>query len=173
MSDFPASALVQGQIQSRLSWRALQAMPEKPAWWQDYLSIKDQFPHFKNWRIWVYIAWVSQPQGTRQPATIEELAPQVLGCTSRAVRNWYRLDFGDLPGVAEAIAWAQAAPLLRSRRAYFETLEYMAQQRDHRHFNYLKLALEMTGDYRPTGGERGADEAERMGKWIDELREAA
>ena len=145
--SFPASPDTPGQRESRATLLQLLDAPEKPAWWQDYLAIREAFPHFKNWRIYVYIAWAGQPAAARQPRSVQELAEHVLGCSDRAVRNWRDASYGDKADIAEAIAWVQAAPLLRSRRDYFDTLDFMAKQRDARNFNYLKLALEMTGDY--------------------------
>ncbi len=145
--SFPAPPDTPGQPESRAALRRLLDAPERPAWWQDYLAIREAFPHFKNWRIWVYIAWAGQPAAARQPRTVQELAEQVLGCTDRAVRNWHAASYGDKADIAEAIAWVQASPLLKSRRDYYETLDFMAKQRDARNFNYLKLALEMMGDY--------------------------
>jgi hypothetical protein len=149
---FPASPATPGQGVSRAAWGAIQARDDKPAWWQDYLAIREAFPHFRNWRIWVYIAWAGQPAGSRDPATIEEFAPQVLGCSSRSVRNWQAKTWGDaLATVDEAIAWVQAAPLLRLRREIYEALGKSAIIVGREGHQDRKLALEMLGDYKNKG----------------------
>lgn len=145
---FPASPATPGQAVSRASWRELQAQADKPAWWSDYLAIREAFPHFKNWRIWVYIAWAGQPATSRDPRTLEELAETVLGCTSRVVRKWRAADWGDRPSVDEAVAWVQAGPLLRHRRDIYEALVAVARTPDPKAHNDRKLALEMMGDYK-------------------------
>lgn len=168
---FPASPATPGQAQSRLAWRDIQAAEKKPAWWQDYLAIREAFPHFRNWRIWVYIAWAGQPAAGREPRTIEEFAPRVLGCSSRVVRNWRAKSWGDdLPTVEEAIAWCQAAPLLRHRRDVYEALAEVARRADPKAHNDRKMFLEMTGDYRPKGDAPGEKEKEQMDAWLNDLR---
>lgn len=146
MTTFPAPAHVPGQQASRAAWRDIQAAPEKPAWWQDYLSIREAFPHFRNWRVWVYIAWAGQPAAGREPKTLEEFAPAVLGCTSKAVRNWKAKTWGGLPTIEEAIAWVQAAPLLQYRRDIYEALVRGAVSPQGNADR--KLALELMGDYK-------------------------
>lgn len=168
-ADFPASLLNPGQVESAISWQALQNSPKKPAWWADYLAIKREFPYFHNWRIWVYIAAMGQPE----PPTIEELAKTVLGCTSRAVRNWHARDWGDNPTIDDAIVWAKKSPLLRKRRAIYDALVTVAATADPKAHQDRKLALEMLGDYRPTGGKPEEKEREQMDKWLQELKEAA
>lgn len=171
---FPASPVTPGQARSRTVWAALQASESKPAWWQDYLAIREAFPHFKNWRIWVYIAWAGQPAGERSPKTLEEFAPLVLGCSSRVVRGWRAKSWGeDLASVDEAIAWVQAAPLLRHRRDIYEALVSVAKTHDAKAHNDRKLALELLGDYRPSGSAPAEKEKEQMNGWLKDLREAA
>jgi hypothetical protein len=126
---------------------------EKPGWWNDFQMIRDQFPHFRNWRIWVYIAWAGQPTKGRKPATKEELAAQVLRCSSRVIRKWESRSYGDLPGVLDAIAWVQASPLLRHRRDIYNALIAVAIQADPKAHQDRKLALEMMGDYRQKSEE--------------------
>lgn len=170
---FPASPATPGQVASRASWRELQAASTKPVWWSDYLAIREVFPHFKNWRIWVYIAWAGQPVTGRKPRTVEELAETVLGCTSRVVRKWRAADWGDKPGVDEAVAWVQAAPLLAHRRDIYEALVSVAKTPDAKGHQDRKLALELLGDYRPAGAKTEEKEQERMTDWLAELRRAA
>lgn len=148
---FPASPATPGQPESRAAWRDIQAAPDKPAWWSDYLAIREAFPHFRNWRIWVYIAWAGQPQASREPRTIEEFAPTVLGCTSKAVRNWKAKNWGSYPTIDEAVAWCQAAPLLRFRRDIYNALAESAVIVGRDGHQDRKLALEILGDYKPKG----------------------
>jgi hypothetical protein len=174
--DFPASPATQGQQISRGAYRQLLALPkeEQYGWWNDYLAIREQFPHFRNWRIWVYIAWAGQPLKGRKPATKQELAEHVLGCSVRAIWKWEQKSYADLPGVPDAIAWVQASPLLRHRRDVYEALIAVATQPDAKGHNDRKLFLEMTGDYRPRGdGKRDDDERAAMETWLSELRQAA
>jgi hypothetical protein len=148
MDDFPAAATVPGQAQSRISFNSLQAHAGDFAWWNDFQNLRAQFPHFSNWRIWVYIAWLGMPASQRQPATEEELAEKVLGCTPRSLRNWKKRDWGeDYPTLDEAVAWAQASPLLRARREIYDTLAAVAVLKDPRAHQDRKLALELLGDY--------------------------
>lgn len=172
--NFPAPDYYPGQAQSRLSLRLLESAGPKPAWWLDFLAIRDAFPHFRNWRIWVYIAWCGQPAGSRDPATVEELARDVLGCSSRAVRKWQAADYGEQASIAEAVAWVQAAPLLRARREIYEALIEVAKKPDPKAHNDRRLALEMLGDYRPKG-VNSPDEAEagKVNDWLADLRRAA
>lgn len=146
---FPASPATPGQQIARRSYRQLLEGKEMPNWWADFQMIRTEFPHFRSWRIWVYIAWASQPMRGRKPATKQELAEQVLGCTVRAIWKWEQKSYGDLPGVTDAIAWVQASPLLRHRRDIFNALIAVATQHDPKAHQDRKLALEMLGDYRP------------------------
>jgi hypothetical protein len=147
--DFPASAATPGQPESRTAHQRLHDQGDRFPWWEDYLAIRQQFPHFANWRIWVYLAWASQPAESRQPVTEIELAETVLGCTTRAIRNWKAKDFGEQTNIEQAIAWLQAAPLLRYRREIFDALVEVARTPDPKAHADRKLALEMMKDYRP------------------------
>ena len=150
MADFPASPATQGQTESRTAHARLHGgQGDRFPWWADYLTIRGEFPHFSNWRIWVYLAWASQPADKRQPATERELAESVLGCTTRAIRNWKSKDYGEQPNIEQAVAWLQAAPLLRYRREIFDALVAVAKTPDPRAHADRKLALEMMQDYRP------------------------
>lgn len=172
--DFPVSLLNPGQIESALSWQALQAAVEKPAWWADYLAIREAFPHFRNWRIWVYIAWAGQPAAARQPRTAQELAAQVLGCTDRAIRNWHAKDYGDDASIEEAIAWVKASPLLRHRRDIYDALVIVAKMPDPKAHNDRRMALEMMGDYRPRGvNDPDEKEQGKIDGYLRALKEAA
>ena len=172
--SFPAPPDTPGQRESRATLLQLLDAPEKPAWWQDYLAIREAFPHFRNWRIYVYIAWAGQPAAARQPRSVQELAEQVLGCSDRAVRNWREASYGDKADIAEAIAWVQASPLLRTRREIYDALAASAVIVGPKGHNDRKLALEMLGDYRPRGDKApDEDERERQEQWLRELTEAA
>lgn len=171
--DFPASTAVRGQQASRASWRQLEAAKEKPAWWSDFLSIRQQFPHFRNWRIYAYIAWAGSPAASREPRTLEEFAERVLGCTSRVVRKWRAADWGDLLGVDDAVAWTQVAPLMAHRRDIYDALVTVAKMPDAKGHQDRKLALELLGDYRPAGAVAAEKEQVQMADWLAELRKAA
>ena len=171
--SFPAPPDTPGQRESRATLLQLLDAPEKPAWWQDYLAIREAFPHFRNWRIYVYIAWAGQPAVARQPRSVQELAAHVLGCSDRAVRNWQAASYGDKPDIAEAIAWVQASPLLRARREIYDALAASAVIIGPKGHNDRKLALEMLGDYRPKGeSDPGHAERQRLDGWLEELTEA-
>lgn len=146
--DFPASPATPGQQASRASWRTLQQVEQKPAWWSDFLAIREAFPHFRNWRIYAYIAWAGSPAPARNPRTLEEFAAKVLGCSSRVVRKWRAADWGDQPKVDEAVAWVQAAPLLARRRDIYDALVESAVMVGPKGHQDRKLALELMGDYK-------------------------
>jgi hypothetical protein len=166
VTDFPASAVTPGQPESRTAHQRLHDQGDRFPWWEDYLSIRQQFPHFGNWRIWVYLAWASQPAERRQPVTEIELAETVLGCTTRAIRNWKAKDFGEQTNIEQAIAWLQAAPLLRYRREIFDALVSVAKWRDPKAHSDRKLALEMLGDYNPKQTQEHTGEVETVVKVI-------
>lgn len=152
--NFPASAGTPGQAESETAYQIFQETGRLFEWWQDYLEIRREFPHFRNWRIWVYVAWAGSPLRNRDPATEEELAREVLGCTDRAIRNWKSRTWTDekekaLPTIEEAIAWTQAAPLLQHRRDVIEALVTVATKHDHLAHPDRKMFLTMTGDYNP------------------------
>lgn len=171
MTDFPASAATQGQAESRTAHARLHDQGDRWPWWSDYLAIRQQFPHFRNWRIHVYLAWASQPLADRQPTTESELAETVLGCTTRAIRNWKTRDYGDLPNIDNAVVLLQAAPLLRHRRDIFEALVTVAKTPDPKAHSDRKLALEMMGDYTPRSTVDN-DIGPNVQKWLRELRSA-
>lgn len=151
---FPASEETPGQAESRTAYQAWLEDGAQFDWWQDYLDVKTQFPHFGNWRIWIYIAWAGSPEWERQPATEAELAEQILRCTDRAIRKWkarsWKGEDGQvLASIEEAVAWMQAAPLLRHRRDVIEALVSVAKRPDHLAHSDRKLFLQMTGDFTP------------------------
>jgi len=150
VTNFPASAATPGQPESRSAHARLHDQGDRWPWWEDYQTIRNQFPHFGNWRIWVYLAWASQPADRRQPPTEAELARGVLGMSSaRSIRNWKAKDYGELANIEQAVAYLQAAPLLRYRRDIFDALVEVAKTPDPKAHSDRKLALEMTGDYTP------------------------
>lgn len=150
MTDFPASAATQGQPESRTAHARLHGeQSDRWPWWEDYQAIRNEFPHFRNWRIWVYLAWASQPADRRQPATEAELARDVLGCTTRAIRNWKGKEYGELATIEQAVTFLQAAPLLEYRRDIFDALVEVAKTPDPKAHSDRKLALEMMKDYTP------------------------
>lgn len=152
--NFPASEAVPGQKESRTAYQVWEAEGEQYEWWADYLQIREQFPHFRNWRIYVYIAWAGSPEIDRDPATEVDLARDVLRCSDRTIRKWKTRQWADKagepqPNIEEAIAWVQAAPLLRHRRDVFEALVAVATMVDARAHPDRKLFLQMTGDFTP------------------------
>lgn len=171
MTDFPASVDTPGQTESRTAHAQLHEQGDRFPWWSDYLAIRQQFSHFRNWRIYVYLAWASQPAVNRQPATETELAATVLGCTTRSIRNWKQLDFGDLPNVDNALVLLQAAPLLKHRREIFDALVEVAVMPYPKAHSDRKLALEMLGDYTPRSTV-DQDIGPNVQKWLRALRGA-
>ena len=155
-NDFPATAQTPGQEESRTAYQAFLADGESAyAWWSDYVEIRARFPHFSNWRIWGYVAWAGSPLSSRQPPTEAALADEVLGCTTRAIRNWKSRDWVDeegqlLPGIDEAVAWVQASPLLAHRRDIYEALIESARLIGRDGHGDRKVALQMMGDYDPS-----------------------
>lgn len=148
---FPASAKVPGQMTSRAALAALEAIDEDTgnplgeqlSWWGEYLALRGDG---WDWRKAVYIAWASSPAASRQPATQEALATQVLGLANdRTIRKWRKND----PGIDDAVAMAQAAPLLRHRRDIYDALVESATNPDSKNHQDRKLALMMLGDYVP------------------------
>lgn len=171
MTDFPASPATQGQPESRTAYAQFHDRGDFWPWWEDYQAIRNQFPHFGNWRIWVYLAWASQPLDGRQPATEAELARDVLGCTTRAIRNWKAKEYGESASIEQAVAYLQAAPLLRHRRDVFDALVAVAKEKDYKAHSDRKLFLEMTGDYTPRQTV-DQDIGPNVQNWLRELREA-
>ncbi|MEM7343726.1 MAG: hypothetical protein AAF485_05750 [Chloroflexota bacterium] len=165
MTDFPASPAVPGQAESMTAYAKLNEDGKKWPWWDDYLAIKEKFPHFKNWRIWVYLAWEGQPREGRKPTTVTELAEDVLGCTDRSVRNWKVKDWNGEPGVDEAIAWVQASPLLKNRADVFAALSRVARMPSPKAHQDRKLFLEMTGDYVRNRPDESADDGAADDWW--------
>lgn len=171
MTDFPASPATQGQPASRSAHARLHDQGDQWPWWDDYQAIRQQFSHFRNWRIWVYLAWASQPADRRQPPTEAELAEEVLGCSTRSIRNWKAREYGEQASIEQAVAYLQAAPLLRYRRDIFDALVAVARTPDPKAHSDRKLALEMTGDYTPRSTV-DQDIGPNVQKWLRELREA-
>ena len=150
-SAFPASEWVPGQRKSRDAFDHFEGESDETGnprgqefnWWTDYLELRASG---WEWRRAVYIAWASSPIADRQPATQEMLATMVLGLTSdRTIRKWRQQD----ATIDDAIALAQAAPLLKHRRDIYEALVKSATTPDPRNYSDRRLALEMLGDYVP------------------------
>lgn len=114
-----------------------------PSWFRDYQALIEKgWP----WRVASYIAWASSPKTYRKPATLQELATEVLGLTSpRVIYTWRKRH----PSIDTVIAMMQAAPLWEHRRDVLEALVEMAKTPDYKSFNDRKLFLEMIGDYTP------------------------
>lgn len=116
---------------------------EKPDWFEDYLGLIEKgWP----WRVACYIAWAASPKINRWPATLKDLATDVLGLTTpRVVYTWRKKQ----PGIDTVVAMMQAKPLFEHRRDVLAALVEMASTPDYKTFNDRKLFLEMTGDYIP------------------------
>lgn len=168
--SFPASPNTPGQATSRIKLLELLKNPEKPEWWNDYLELREEFPHFKNWRIYAYIAWASMEE-FRQPKTKEEFA-KIIGNSSRAIRKWEEYNWGEGKNIKDAIAFLKNSTLFKYRRSVLQALADVAKRPDPKAHNDRKLFLEMTGDYRPGGGQENREQAQ-MENWLNELREAA
>lgn len=112
-------------------------------WQRDYLRLREQgWP----WRVAAYIAWAASPRISRWPATLKELAHEVLGLrSSRVIHTWRKKH----PAIDTVVAMLQAAPLFEHRRDVLEALIEMARTPDYKAFNDRKLFLEMIGDYVP------------------------
>lgn len=170
--NFPASEGTPGQRESRSAYQALLDQAKEFKWWNDFLEIKEEFSHFRNWRIWVYIAWSGSPARDRQPATEEKLAGEVLGCSDRVIRKWKKKVWRDkgenrLPAVEEAVAWVQASPLLRHRRDIYEAMVRSALLTGSQGFADRKLALEMMGDFE----RKISGKLDVVGMTVEEWRE--
>lgn len=138
---FPASEKVPGQGESRRAYQDFIQALDAFVWWQDYRELRELG---WDWRKAAFIAWAASPIATREPATQDELAVQVLGLSSdRVIRKW-RIKF---PEMDDQIAVMQAAPLLRHRRDVFDALAESAATKDYHNHADRKLFLEMTGDY--------------------------
>lgn len=140
-----------GQAESRSALVALResSQAREQAWWVDFEELLLQG---WEWRKAVLISWEASPIAARWPATQGELATQVLGLRGdRAIQKWRRND----PEIERAVAMAQAAPLLRHRREIYDALVAVAMMPAPGAFQDRRLALEMLGDYRPSGTIEG------------------
>lgn len=118
---------------------------QAPPWILDYIRLEALFP---SWRIACYVAWEASPKIERWPSTLEELATRVLGLTSaRQIYVWRK----KFPHIQDAISMLQAAPLWESRAEDFRILNEASKKAedDYKFFPYLKMKLEMRGDYQP------------------------
>lgn len=137
----------QARLRSETARQALETLSgnDAPAWLADYYMLKA-----KGWPFpqAAYIAWASSPTDLRVPKTQRELS-FLLGLSSdRAISTWRKDD----PAILETIALMQSAPLFMSRADSFANLVAGMKKsgEDYKFFNYLKMHLEMTGDYIPT-----------------------
>lgn len=136
-----------GQAESRSAFARLKLSDQAraQAWWIDFEELLVQG---WEWRKAALIAWEASPVLTRWPPTQAELATMVLGMrTDRAIQRWRRND----PQIERTVAMARAAPLLRHRRAIYDALVTVASLPTPQGHPDRKLALEMMGDYRPSG----------------------
>jgi hypothetical protein len=124
-SPFPASAATPGQAESRSAYaRFMDQLDDSPLA-AEYLRLRVEG---WTWRKALYIAWSVLPTDLRQPATLKELATQVLGLKSTSsIRKWREKDpeieaqietsalrvlRDDLPDILHA--WKQSAKMLGS-----------------------------------------------------------
>jgi hypothetical protein len=113
----------------------------RPAWFDDYLSLREAG---WSWRVAAYIAWAASPVTQRNPKNQSELATDVLGLRSdRTIRKWKENN----PAIEEAIAVAQASPLLKHRREIYTALTVSAMNSEAKHHSDRKLASVLLGDY--------------------------
>lgn len=113
------------------------------AWFDAYINLREQgWP----WRTAAYIAWAATPRTERQPATVAELAQNVLGLRSpRVISQWRRKN----PGIDEAVALLNVPELMKHRGEVLRALVTVAASEDYKGHADRKLFLEMTGDYTP------------------------
>jgi len=135
----------------RVSMAAMQALEEGQArlsptdsgWFSDYLNLKSMG---YSWRVAAYIAWEASPKINRWPATITDLAKQVLGLRSpRVIYTWRKKN----ATIDEVISVMQTAPLYEHRRDVIEALITVAADPDYKAHKDRKLFFEMIGDYTP------------------------
>lgn len=169
MNDlFPAAPAVPGQAESATAYQSWLAEGEGYGWWADYLSIREEFPYFKNWRIWVYIAWATLPEEKRIPKTEKALASEVLHCTTRSIRGWKAKKHGLFPNIEEAIAFKQSAFLMQYRQPAMKAMGETAATPGREGHADRKLLFEMLGDYTPRSKQELDVEMPNLPGVIDE-----
>lgn len=135
----------------RISLAAMQAFESAKAdadktiggWFTDYLKLKELG---YDWRLSAYIAWESSPKADRWPATIQELATEVLGLKSpRVIYTWRKKN----PDIDTVISMMQSAPLYAHRRDVIDALVAVAKNPDYKGHQDRKLFFEMIGDHTP------------------------
>jgi hypothetical protein len=135
---------VEAQRISETACQALEALPNKPGWYDQYIELRRLG---WSWRVAAYIAWAALPKRSRWPRTQHELATEVLGLTSaRQIGTWREKN----PVIGEAIALLQAAPLYEHRADVLEALVDSASNPDYKHHGDRELYLRMIGDYVPS-----------------------
>ena len=116
----------------------------RPAWFDDYLGLREAG---WSWRVAAYIAWAASPVTNRSPKTQADLATNVLGLrTDRTIRKWRENN----PAIDEAVAVAQASPLLKHRREIYTAMVASAVNPEAKHHSDRKLAAVLLGDYAET-----------------------
>lgn len=140
---FPASQQVPGQSRSREAFAAFEQHHDQCGWWSDYTHLRNEGV---TWRVAAYIAWASSPLQRRWPATLKELATQVLGLRSdKVIYKWRKMD----PTIDARVEAFRAEPLLRYRQDVLAALIDVASRPDPTSHPDRKLYLEMVGDYKP------------------------
>ena len=136
ISEAARVAFVGGQVRDM-------PLSGRPDWFEEYLRLIE---HGWPWRVATYIAWAASPKIGRWPATLKELATNVLGLkTPKSIYGWRKRH----PTLDATVSVMQAAPLFEHRRDVLEALVEMASREDYKGFNDRKLYLELTGDYIP------------------------
>lgn len=140
---FPAAPGVPGQAESRTSLQRFLEMQADCPWFESYTALRrDGW----TWRLAAYIAWASCPVKGRWPATVAELATNVLGLRSdRVIRKW-RVK---RPEIDERVGMLQVEPLLKHRADVIAALIEVAETPDPKAHQDRRLYFEMTGDYKP------------------------
>ena len=140
---FPAPVQAPGQPKSHEAFEAFEKKHDSAYWWADYVQLRNEGI---SWRVAAYIAWASSPLKRRWPATLKELATQVLGLRSdKVIYKWRKMS----PAIDERVEMFRAEPLLRYRSDVLHALVDVASTADPSAHADRKLYLEIVGDYRP------------------------
>lgn len=140
---FPAPEQTPGQSQSRAAFDVFEKQHDKAGWWSDYAHLRNEG---YTWRIAAYIAWAASPLQRRWPATIKELATEVLGLRSdKVIYKWRKMN----SKIDERVISFRSEALLRFRQDVIQALVDVAAASIPEGHQDRKLFFEMTGDYKP------------------------
>ena len=138
--DAALNPLEESQLKSIAARRIFEAAYEAEPWMDDYW---DLLAEGYSWRQAIYMLWLAQPAGKRQPRTQGELATEILGLTSdRVTREWR-----DNPAFEARVARLTASVLIKHRADVFRALVDSARNENPRNHADRKMFFEMTGDY--------------------------